>query len=44
MYQVSRTGIHIYTTVPWLAASPPDGVKNPIQAEGRQNAFIQEEL
>ena len=34
-YKVSKTGIHISTTNPWLAASPDGVVEDPTQVEGR---------
>ena len=40
-YQVSRTGIHISTTHPWLAASPDGVVEDPTQAEGRRFGLLE---
>ena len=40
-YHVSRTGIHISTTDPWLAASPDGIIEDPTQAEGRHNGILE---
>ena len=40
-YKVSKTGIHISTVDPWLAASPDSVVEDPTQAEGRRNGILE---
>ena len=40
-YQVSRTGMHISTTDPWLAASPDGIIVDSTQAVGRQNGILE---
>ena len=40
-YKVSKTGIHISTVDPWLAASPDGVVEDPTQAEGRRNGILE---
>ena len=40
-YKVSKTGIHISTTDPWLVASPDGVVEDPTQAEGRQFGLLE---
>ena len=40
-YQVSRTGMHISTIDPWLAASPDGVIRDPTKAEGRHNGILE---
>ena len=40
-YKVCKTGIHISTTNPWLAASPDGVVEDPTQDEGRHNGILE---
>ena len=39
-HKVSKTGIHISTTNPWLAAFPDGVVEDPTQVEGRHNGIL----
>ena len=40
-YKVCKTGIHISTVNPWLAASPDGIVEDPSQVEGRCNGILE---
>jgi len=40
-YTVRKTGIHISTTDPWLAASPDGVVEDPTQTEGRRCGLLE---
>jgi len=40
-YQVNRTGIHICTQHPWLAASPDGLVKDSSEIEGRKQGILE---
>jgi len=40
-YQVHRTGVHISTEHPWLAASPDGLVEDPSEVDGRNQGILE---
>ena len=40
-YHVLRTGIHISSKLPWLAASPDSLVEDPTETSGRQHGILE---